>query len=63
MAALSYNCSVSQGFNFVKDSQTLVGHIVSCQIGDESFDSDIQVQDPEGEADAFVSQLNNKYEK
>lgn len=48
MAELSYNCNVSQGFNFQNDAQTLVGHIVSCQVGDEAFESDLQVQDPRG---------------
>ena len=34
MAALSYECSVEQGFNFVKDVQDLVGHITAMKIGD-----------------------------
>ena len=54
MANLDFDCDVTQGFNFQKDLQKLVGHIVSCQVGDEAFDSDFKVQDPEGEADAFV---------
>ncbi len=54
MADLNFDCNVAQGFNFQNDVQTLVGHIVSCQVGDEAFDSDLQVQDPEGEPDEFV---------
>lgn len=47
MAVLSYNCDVSQGFNFSNDVQTRVGHIISCSIGDEDLESDMKVQDPE----------------
>lgn len=54
MAELNFNCSVSQGFNFQNDAQTLVGHIVSCEVGGTAFDSDLQVQDPEAEPDTFV---------
>jgi hypothetical protein len=47
MADLSYNCSVSQGFNFKKDEQVVVGHIVSCKVGSDQFDADLNVSDPE----------------
>lgn len=47
MAVLSYNCDVSQGFNFSNDVQTRVGHIISCSIGDEDLESDMKIQDPE----------------
>jgi hypothetical protein len=50
MAELSYNCSVSQGFNFKKDEQILVGHIVSCKVGSDQFDADLNVSDPEDAA-------------
>jgi hypothetical protein len=47
MAELSYNCSVSQGFNFEKDQQILVGHIIKCKVGSEKFAADLHVSDPE----------------
>ena len=50
MAESSYNCSVSQGFNFEKDAQTLVGHIVACKVGDTQFDADLNVTNPEDNA-------------
>lgn len=33
MASSNYSCSVRQGFNFEKDQQVLVGHLVSMTIG------------------------------
>ena len=45
-ADLSYNCSVSQGFNFKKDEQILVGHIEYLKIGDQEFNSDLNVTNP-----------------
>ena len=47
MAESSFSCSVSQGFNFQKDEQILVGHIVSCKVGDTEFEADLNVSDPE----------------
>ena len=47
MAELSYSCSVSQGFNFQKDEQSTVGHLVECKIGDKKLKNDLQVTDPE----------------
>jgi hypothetical protein len=47
MADLSFSCSVPQGFNFQKDQQPLVGHIVSCKLGDTQFDADISAGNPE----------------
>jgi hypothetical protein len=47
MAESSYSCSVSQGFNFQKDQQILVGHIVSCKVGNDQFDADLNVSNPE----------------
>ena len=45
-AASSFNCSVSQGFNFQKDSQELVGHINYLKVGDTEMASDLHVTDP-----------------
>jgi hypothetical protein len=46
MAGNSYNCSVYQGFNFQKDSQDLVGHIVSVKVGTSDLSADLSVTDP-----------------
>ena len=46
MASSSFTCSVSQGFNFQKDSQELIGHINSLKIGDTEMSSDLNVTDP-----------------
>jgi hypothetical protein len=46
MAASNYNCDVSQGFNFQKDQQTVVGHIDTLTIGDIEFKADLNVADP-----------------
>ena len=45
-AASSYSCSVSQGFNFEKDSQVTVGHINYLKIGDTVMASDLNVTNP-----------------
>ena len=50
MAETSISCSVSQGFNFQKDEQEIVGHIIACKIGDEQFDADLNISDPEDAA-------------
>jgi len=47
MAAISYDCDISQGFNFSNDVQSKVGHIISCTLNDEALESDMKVQDPE----------------
>ena len=47
MPELSFSCSVSQGFNFLKDSQDRVGHINSLKIAGQDMVSDISVDDPE----------------
>jgi hypothetical protein len=50
MAVSSFNCSVYQGFNFQKDFQGLVGHLVSLKIGGgEALKSDMSVTDPTSE--------------
>ena len=46
MAHLEVNCNVIQGFNFEKDSQGRIGHLVSLKIGDTQYKADLKVQDP-----------------
>lgn len=46
MASSSFTCSVSQGFNFQKDSQELIGHINYLKVGDTEMASDLNVTDP-----------------
>ncbi|MEN6439488.1 MAG: hypothetical protein ABFD97_13015 [Syntrophobacter sp.] len=46
MATNSYNCSVYQGFNFQKDSQDQVGHIVALKLGTSQLSADLSVTDP-----------------
>lgn len=43
---LSYQCDVTQGFNFDKTMQSIVGHINSMKIGDTELDVDLAVTDP-----------------
>jgi hypothetical protein len=47
MAESSYSCSVTQGFNFEKDAQQIVGHINYLKIGDQEIKADINVTNPE----------------
>ncbi len=46
MASSQYGCSIRQGFNFEKDAQVLVGHLVSMKIGTQDLETDIKVTDP-----------------
>lgn len=46
MASSNYDCSVSQGFNFKKDEQVLVGHVTSLTIGGTAFTADMTVTNP-----------------
>lgn len=46
MAALSYECSIGQAFNFQKDEQVLLGHVVSLKIAGEELATDISLADP-----------------
>lgn len=46
MAVNSYNCSVYQGFNFQKDAQDIVGHIVALTLGTQAVTADLSVTDP-----------------
>ena len=48
MASTAFNCSIGQGFNFEKDSQSVVGHLTSLKIGDKEFAKDIEVMEPTG---------------
>ncbi|MGD8435986.1 MAG: hypothetical protein PVI73_17830 [Syntrophobacterales bacterium] len=47
MAESSYSCSVTQGFNFEKDSQEILGHINYLKIGDTEIKADLNVTNPE----------------
>jgi hypothetical protein len=47
MAELDYSCSVSQGFNFQKDAQNMVGHINKLKVADKEMAEDLAVTDPE----------------
>jgi hypothetical protein len=40
MASSHYSCSVRQGFNFEKDQQLLVGHLVSMTVGGTALAAD-----------------------
>lgn len=46
MAQLYYPCSLRQAFNFEKDAQVLVGHLVSIKIGTEELKADITLTTP-----------------
>ena len=46
MASTNLPCDVSQGFNFQKDAQCMVGHITSLKIGDKEYKKDLAVADP-----------------
>jgi hypothetical protein len=45
-ASSSFSCSVSQGFNFERDSQEIVGHLNALKIGDVQLEPDLTVTDP-----------------
>lgn len=46
MAQSHHDCSIRQGFNFVKDEQVLVGHLVSISIGGTALSADITLTLP-----------------
>lgn len=50
MAETNLSCSVEQGFNYQKDAQVLVGHITYLKIGDQELKADLEVTDPENNA-------------
>ncbi len=47
MPESSHSTSVTQGFNFEKDSQDAVGHITYLKIGEQEYASDLNVTNPE----------------
>lgn len=64
MAALSYPCDVSQGFNFQKDVQELVGHLTAMTIGGTELSADLGVTDPtdiSGDKISVVAVLSDIY--
>jgi hypothetical protein len=46
MASSNYSCSIKQGFNFEKDQQVLVGHLMSMTIGGTALPADTTVTSP-----------------
>lgn len=46
MAESNYPCSISQAFNFQKDEQLRVGHLVSLSIGGTAFTADMTLTNP-----------------
>lgn len=64
MASTSLSCDVSQGFNFQKDAQCLIGHITSLKIGDKEFKKDLAVTLPtkiKGDKVKVVGVISNIY--
>lgn len=64
MASTSFACDVSQGFNFQKDAQCLIGHITSLKIGDKEFKKDLAVTVPTnttGDKVKVVGVISNIY--
>lgn len=46
MPDVNFDCSVYQGFNFKKDIQDQVGHLVALTIGTEEISADLNIVDP-----------------
>ena len=46
MASLDFACSLQQAFNFEKDKQVLVGHLVSISIGGQALTANITLTKP-----------------
>ncbi|MEY3787439.1 MAG: hypothetical protein RLZ75_1646 [Pseudomonadota bacterium] len=46
MASSQFGCSIRQGFNFERDAQVLVGHLVSITIGGTALTADITLTLP-----------------
>jgi len=67
MASISLACDVTQGFNFQKDAQCLIGHITSLKIGggeEGGFKNDLTVTKPTditGEKVKVVGVISNIY--
>lgn len=54
MAEMSKSCSVGQAYNFQKDAQECIGHILSCKMGDKALDVDQKVKNPIDQSDVKV---------
>ena len=46
MSKQSYRPSIFQGFNFTKDNQDVVGHVVALTVGGVEYKADLAVEDP-----------------
>ena len=46
MASSQYSCSLKQAFDFEKDSQVLVGHLVKLSVADVELPADITITNP-----------------
>ena len=46
MASSQYSCSLKQAFDFEKDSQVLVGHLVKLSVADLELPADITITNP-----------------
>lgn len=54
MPAVNKKCDVSQGYNFNRDSQSAVGHLLKLKIAEKQFEADQKVKSPIDEADIQV---------
>ena len=55
MASNNYYCSLEQAYNFKKDEQQTVGHLVSLTIGTSAFKADHTLTNPVGYAAVTVA--------
>lgn len=55
MASNNYNCSLQQAYNFQKDQQQNVGHLVSLTIGTQALTADHTLTNPIGYAAVTVA--------
>jgi hypothetical protein len=55
MASNNYYCSLEQAYNFKKDEQQTVGHLVSLTIGSSAFTADHTLTNPVGYAAVTVA--------
>ncbi len=63
MAEISYSCDETQAFNWVKDVQTVVGHLTALKIGDIEIEAQFELINPESmtEKTKVVGPLSNIY--
>ena len=64
MASTNLSCDISQGFNFQKDAQCLIGHLTELKIGDTDYKKDLNVTDPtkvDGDKLKVVGVISNIY--